>query len=99
MTTYFGAAVFFSTKPEGYLIAAIPVKTISGDSRASYSIDYDSGFVKIVMGLRVLAAILFMVWLTLVLLGKGGFVHLLLFNAIGVASVEVMTVIRAKMRA
>lgn len=51
------------------------------------------------MGLRVLAAILFMVWLTLVLLGKRGFVHLLLFNAIGVASVEVMTVIRAKMRA
>ena len=49
------------------------------------------------MGLKVLAAILFGVWLTLVLLGKGGFVHLLLFNAIGVAGVEIMTIIRSRM--
>lgn len=49
------------------------------------------------MGLRIVAAILFGIWLLLVLLGKGGFVHLLLLNAIGVASVEIMTLIRSKL--
>ena len=46
--------------------------------------------------LRVIAGGLFLIWLALVLLGKGGFVHLLLLNAIGVASVEVMTIYRAR---
>ncbi len=49
------------------------------------------------MFLRLIATILFGIWLVLVFLGKGGFVHLLLFNAIGVASVEVMTVLRSRM--
>ena len=51
------------------------------------------------MFLRVLTGALLTVWLVLVLMGKGGFVHLLLLNALGVASVEVMTVIRTRMTA
>jgi hypothetical protein len=49
------------------------------------------------MVLRLIAAVLFGVWLMLVLFGKGGFVHLLLLNALGVASVEMMTMIRTRM--
>jgi hypothetical protein len=51
------------------------------------------------MVLRLIAATLFVMWLALVFAGKGGFVHLLLFNAIGVAAVEVMTEIRSRTRA
>ncbi|MFN2501682.1 MAG: hypothetical protein ABR530_06690 [Pyrinomonadaceae bacterium] len=51
------------------------------------------------MVLRLIAAVLFVIWLILVILGKGGFVHLLLLNAIGVASVEVMTVLRGRLNA
>jgi hypothetical protein len=47
--------------------------------------------------LRIIASILFFIWLLLVLLGKGGFVHLLLFTALGVASVEVMTIYRCRL--
>jgi hypothetical protein len=32
------------------------------------------------------------------MLGKGGFVHLLLLNSLGVLSVDLMTVVRARMR-
>ncbi len=49
------------------------------------------------LALRVIAVILFSIWLVLVFLGKGGFIHLLLLNAIGVASVDVMTTIRTRM--
>jgi len=37
---------------------------------------------------RIIAGILFGIWLLLVLLGKGGFAHILLLCAIGVASVD-----------
>ena len=50
------------------------------------------------MVLRIVAAALFFTWLVLVLMGKGGFVHLLILNALGVLSVELMTVIRSNMR-
>lgn len=46
---------------------------------------------------RLLAGVLFGIWLVLVLLGKSGFVHLLLLGAIGVAVVEIMTVFRTRM--
>ena len=49
------------------------------------------------MGLRLLSGILLAIWLALVLLGKGGFVHLLLLNAIGIAAVEIMVVYRTRM--
>ena len=51
------------------------------------------------MVLRFIAGILLGIWLVLVLLGKGGFVHLLLLNGIGIAAVEIMTVCRSRMTA
>lgn len=49
-------------------------------------------------GLRIVAVAIFLVWLGLVIAGKGGFVHILLLNAIGFASVIVMTEVRTRMR-
>lgn len=40
-----------------------------------------------------------MIWLVLVLLGKGGFVHILLLNGLGVAAVEALTMYRTRMTA
>lgn len=39
------------------------------------------------MFLKIIAGILLGIWLVLVLLGKGGFVHILLLNGIAVAVV------------
>jgi hypothetical protein len=50
-------------------------------------------------GLKIIAALIFAIWFALVLMGKGGFVHLLLLNAIGIASVVVMTSVRTRMSA
>ena len=49
------------------------------------------------MGLRILSGVLLVIWIVLVLLGKGGFVHLLLLSAIGIAVVEMMVVYRSRM--
>lgn len=49
------------------------------------------------MKLRVISAILICVWLLLVMLGKGGFVHLFLLSAIGVAFVDLVGVYRSRM--
>ena len=51
------------------------------------------------MILRLIAGVLLVVWLMLVLIGKGGFVHILLLNGIGVAVVDLMTVVRTRMTA
>ena len=49
------------------------------------------------MGLRLITSILFGIWLLLVLAGKGGFVHLLLLNAIGVGAVDLVGRYRSRM--
>ena len=49
------------------------------------------------MLLRIIAALLIGIWAVLLLLGKGGFVHILVLNGIGVAAVDVMTVLRTRM--
>jgi len=49
------------------------------------------------MGLRILSGVLLTIWFVLVLLGKGGFVHILLLSAIGIAVVEIMVVYRPRM--
>jgi hypothetical protein len=49
------------------------------------------------VALRIIAAILLSLWLVLVLIGKGGYVHILLLNGIGVAMVEMVTVYRTRM--
>lgn len=51
------------------------------------------------MVLKVIAGILLAIWLTLVLAGKGGFVHILLLNGLGVASVVLMIELRTRMTA
>ena len=47
--------------------------------------------------LRVLIGVCISIWLVLVLIGKGGFVHLLLLNAVGLAAVELLAVYRPRM--
>jgi hypothetical protein len=49
------------------------------------------------MLLRVSAGILFGIWMILLLMGKGGLVHLLLLNALGVAFTEALVVYRTRM--
>jgi len=49
------------------------------------------------MTLKIIAGILLLTWLILVLMGKGGFVHILLLNGLGVAAVEAMTIVRTRM--
>lgn len=51
------------------------------------------------MVLRSIIAILMCIWLFLVLIGKGGLVHIILLTAIGVSAVEVMIVYRRRMTA
>jgi hypothetical protein len=45
---------------------------------------------------RIIAIILFAIWFVLALLGKGGFVHLLLVAAFCVAIVDVVAVYRSR---
>lgn len=49
------------------------------------------------MALKLLACVMFTIWIVLLLLGKGGFVHLLLLGIIGVLVVEFMTYYRTRM--
>lgn len=51
------------------------------------------------MGLRIISGILLLIWLVLVVLGKGGFVHLLLLSSFGLAVVEMTIVYRSRMKA
>jgi hypothetical protein len=46
-----------------------------------------------------IALLLFAAWLVLVVLGKGGFVHLLLLNAIGIEFVDLVGVYRRRLTA
>ncbi len=49
------------------------------------------------LALCVAISILLSVWLVLILLGKGGMVHIILLTAIGVAAVEVIVIYRLKL--
>jgi|CXWL01.1.fsa_nt_gi hypothetical protein len=49
------------------------------------------------MVLRIITALLLAIWLVLVLIGKGGFVHLLILTAIAMTVIEGVTTYRAKM--
>ena len=46
---------------------------------------------------KIVAALLFGIWLVLVLVGKGGLVHILLMSSIGVIVVEIIAGYRARM--
>ena len=47
--------------------------------------------------LTTLAVILLVIWAVLLLLGKGGFIHLLILNAVGLLMVEIVTICRTRM--
>ena len=49
------------------------------------------------MFLRIIAGALIGTWALLLMLGKGGFIHILVLNGLGVVSVDVMTVLRSRM--
>jgi hypothetical protein len=49
------------------------------------------------MALIKLAATLLIIWLILLLLGKGGFIHLLLLNAFGVIVVDLAAFYRSRL--
>lgn len=49
------------------------------------------------MVFRIIVGTLLAVWLLLLLLGKGGFAHILLLTALGVAMVEIVIVYRGRM--
>lgn len=49
------------------------------------------------MGLRIIAGIILGIWIVLVLLGKGGLVHILLLNVIGIAFVDLLTIYRTRL--
>ena len=46
------------------------------------------------MGLTKVAGAILILWLVLVLVGKGGFVHLLLLNALGLIIVDLTSLYR-----
>lgn len=48
--------------------------------------------------LRLIAGTLLCIWIGLVLLGKGGFVHLLLLGFIGLAATEIAAVYRSRLK-
>ena len=45
---------------------------------------------------RIIAALLFLIWLVLIALEKGGFVHLLILCCIGVVALEAVSTYRRK---
>ena len=49
------------------------------------------------VALRLTAGILFVVWLALVAVGKGGFIHLLLLSAISIGFVDAVGAYRGRM--
>ena len=46
---------------------------------------------------KIVAGLLFVLWLALVLIGKGGLNHILLLSSIGIAVVETMVFYRTRM--
>ena len=48
------------------------------------------------MGLRILAGILLGLWLVFVLMGRGGFIHLLLLCGISVLMIDLVAMYRAR---
>lgn len=52
---------------------------------------------ELILFIRAIAATLLAVWFVLVLLGKGGFIHLVLLAGIGFAVVELVSIYRRRM--
>jgi hypothetical protein len=50
------------------------------------------------LGLQIIAGVLLAIWLVLVVIGKGGFVHLLLLNAIVISVLDAVSMYRGRMK-
>lgn len=85
------------TEFEDYPIAKYSVKIIQIVFPTWYYRKSNSG--EKVLKLRIITATLIGIWLLLVLLGKGGFIHLFLLSAIGVGFVDAVGVYRTRMTA
>lgn len=48
------------------------------------------------MGLRILWLTLFAVWILLMLMGKGGFIHLLFLNGVSVLMIDLVSKYRSR---
>ncbi|MFL6467641.1 MAG: hypothetical protein ACJ72Z_06760 [Pyrinomonadaceae bacterium] len=48
------------------------------------------------MGLKPLWLTLLFVWLVLILMGKGGFIHLLLLNGVSVLMIDLVAIYRSR---
>jgi hypothetical protein len=48
--------------------------------------------------LRIAAGVLLSIWVVLLLLGKGGLVHLILLNALGVIFTDLLVTYRTRMK-
>jgi len=48
------------------------------------------------MGLKILAGILLGLWLIFVLMGRGGFIHLLLLNGLSTLAIDLVSMYRAR---
>lgn len=48
------------------------------------------------MGLRILWLTLFAVWILLMLMGKGGFIHLLFLNGVSVLMIDLVAKYRSR---
>src|SRR5205814_215755 len=82
-----------AAKSEEYLIGVSPVKT------TSYGTVRRDIFLTMLLT-RVVFIVLLAIWFVLtVFLGKGGFVHLLLLNALGVGFTELLINYRTRMAA
>ncbi|MGI8556639.1 MAG: hypothetical protein ACR2LT_09835 [Pyrinomonadaceae bacterium] len=51
-----------------------------------------------ILGLRIIAGIMLATWLLLIIIGKGGFVHLLLLSGIGMAVVDAVRNYRSRVK-
>jgi hypothetical protein len=47
---------------------------------------------------KIISAVLLVIWVVLVLKGKGGFVHFLLLGALGITVVNAVAVYRSRMK-
>jgi hypothetical protein len=82
---------------EEYLIAKYTVKNSSNRNIFVLLSCPKPEFIVLMINLRRIALSLFAIWVVLVLMGKGGFVHLLLLNAIGVQFVDMIGVFRSRL--
>ena len=72
----------------------MPSKAVKTAVRMVLSMKFEARPMRL---LTTLAVLLLVIWAVLMLLGKGGFIHLLILNAVGLLMVELVTICRTRM--